>query len=141
MKKHQEAPEQRLAQKTLAGEFIKDLHWQAEYEKVEKIVEILFWNSDKLEIISKMSEDEKSALARETGSVKMQWSEVRLLDLMVESGLASSNGEVKKMIQAGSIYFNEEKVEDIQKVVKSDDLVNGVGLLRKGKKAYKLILG
>jgi hypothetical protein len=26
MKKHQETPEQRLAQKTLAREFIKDLH-------------------------------------------------------------------------------------------------------------------
>jgi virulence-associated protein VapD len=35
------------------------------------------------------------------------------------------------MIQAGSIYFNEEKVEDIQRTVKSEDLVNGVGLLKK----------
>jgi tyrosyl-tRNA synthetase len=61
--------------------------------------------------------------------------------LVVQSGLASSNGEVKKMIQAGSIYFNEEKIEDIQKTIKSDDLINGVAILRKGKKAYKLILG
>jgi virulence-associated protein VapD len=45
------------------------------------------------------------------------------------------------MIQAGSIYFNEEKVEDIQKTVKSEDLVNWVALLRKWKKSYKLILG
>jgi virulence-associated protein VapD len=30
------------------------------------------------------------------------------------------------MIQAGSIYFNEQKVEDIQKMIKSEDLVNGV---------------
>jgi virulence-associated protein VapD len=45
------------------------------------------------------------------------------------------------MIQAGSIYFNEEKVEDIQKTVKPDDLVNWVALLRKWKKNYKLILG
>lgn len=141
MKKHQEAPEQRLAQKTLAREFIKDLHWEAECQKVEKIIDVLFGNEDKLEIISKMTDDEKSALARETGSVKMQWSEVRLMDLIVESGLASSNGEVKKMIQAGSIYLNEEKVEDIQTVVKSDDLVNGVALLRKWKKSYKLVLG
>jgi len=140
MKKHQEAPEQRLAQKTLAREFIKDLHWEAEYQKVQKIIDVLFGDGDKLDIISKMSEDEKAALARETGSVKSQW-EVRLMDLIVESGLASSNGETKKMIQAGSIYFNEEKVEDIQKVVKSDDLINWVGLLRKWKKSYKLILG
>jgi len=141
MKKHNEAPEERLAQKTLAREFIKDLHWEAEYQKVQKIIDVLFWDWDKLELISKMSDDEKAALARETGSVKMEWDEVRLLDLVVQSGLASSNGEVKKMIQAGSIYFNEEKVEDIQKTVKSDDLVNGVGLLRKWKKSYKLILG
>ena len=141
MKKHQEAPEQRLAQKTLAREFIRDLHWEAEIEKVQKIIDVLFGDWDKLAIISKMSDDEKSALARETGSVKMNWSEVRLMDLIVESGLASSNGETKKMIQAGSIYFNEEKVEDIQKTVKSEDLINGVGLLRKWKKTYKLILG
>ena len=141
MKKHQEAPELRVAQKTLAREFIKDLHWEAEYEKVQKIIDVLFGDGDKLTIISKMSEDEKVALARETGSVKMSWNEVRLMDLIVESGLASSNGETKKMIQAGSIYFNEEKVEDIQKVVKSDDLINWVGLLRKWKKSYKLILG
>ena len=98
------------------------------------------WDWDKLAIISKMSDDEKAALARETGSVKLQW-EARLMDLIVESGLASSNWETKKMIQAGSIYFNEEKVEDIQKTIKSEDLVNGVGLLRKWKKTYKLILG
>lgn len=141
MKKHNEAPEKRIAQKTLAREFITDLHWKDECEKAQKIAEILFGDSDKLAIISKMSEDEKIALARETWSVKMQWSEVRLLDLVVQSGLASSNGEVKKMIQAGSIYFNEEKVEDIQKTIKSEDLINGVALLRKWKKTYKLILG
>ena len=141
MKKHNEAPENRLAQKTLAKEFITDLHGKAEYEKVQKIIDVLFWNWDKLTIISNMSDDEKSALARETGSVKMNWSEVRLMDIIVESGLASSNWETKKMIQAGSIYFNEEKVEDIQKTVKSSDLINGVALLRKWKKTYKLILG
>ena len=140
MEKHNEAPEQRIAQKTLAREFITDLHWKAEYEKANKIAEILFWDSDKLAIISEMSEDEKSALACETWSVKMQWSEIRLLDLIVESGLASSNGETKKLIQSGSIYFNEEKVEDIQKTIRSEDLVNGVALIRKGKKSYKLIL-
>jgi tyrosyl-tRNA synthetase len=125
----------------LAKEFITDLHGKAEYEKVQKIIDVLFWDWDKLAIISKMSEDEKSALARETWSVKLQWSEVRLMDLIVESGLAPSNWETKKLIQAGSIYFNEEKVEDIQKVITSNDLVNWVGLLRKWKKAYKLVLG
>jgi tyrosyl-tRNA synthetase len=44
MKKHNEAPENRIAQKTLAKEFITDLHGKAEYDKVQKITEILFGN-------------------------------------------------------------------------------------------------
>jgi tyrosyl-tRNA synthetase len=42
MRKHNEAPELRLAQKTLAKEFITDLHGKAEYEKVQKIIDVLF---------------------------------------------------------------------------------------------------
>jgi tyrosyl-tRNA synthetase len=42
IRKHNEAPEQRLAQKTLAKEFITDLHGLAEYEKVQKIIDVLF---------------------------------------------------------------------------------------------------
>jgi tyrosyl-tRNA synthetase len=45
------------------------------------------------------------------------------------------------MIQSGSLFFNEEKVSDINFVVKKPDLINGVGVLRKGKKHYKTILG
>jgi len=141
MKRHNEAPEQRLAQKILAKEFIKDLHGEAEYEKVQKIIDVLFWDTDKITIISNMSEDEKAALARETWSVNLQWDEIRLLELLVESWLATSNGEAKKMIQAGSVYLNENKIEDIATTLKKSDLINWVALLRKWKKTYKMILG
>ena len=139
-KKHNEKPELRYWQQKLAEYLITTIFGKAAAQQAQKITEILFGNSDKLAIISQMSDDEKAALARETWSVKMIENEVRLLDLIVESGLASSNGEAKKMIQAGSIYFNEEKVEDVTKSIKTDDLINWVALLRKGKKAYKLIL-
>jgi tyrosyl-tRNA synthetase len=58
----------------------------------------------------------------------------------VQSGLAPSNGEAKKLIQSGSIFFNEQKVEDINATIQKTDLINGVGLLRKGKKSYKTII-
>ena len=141
VRKHNEKPELRYWQQRLADYLITAIFWKSAAEQAQKITEILFGNWDKLELISKMSDDEKTALSRETWSVKMNWNEVRLLDLIVESGLASSNWEAKKMIQAGSIYFNEEKIEDMMKNITSTDLVNWVGLLRKGKKAYKLILG
>ena len=42
MKKHNEKPEDRIAQRTLAKEFITDLHGKEEYEKAEKISKALF---------------------------------------------------------------------------------------------------
>ena len=42
MKKHRERPEERLAQKTLAKEFICDLHGEEEYNKALRISEALF---------------------------------------------------------------------------------------------------
>ena len=93
-----------------------------------------------MEIIAGMNDGEKEALAYETGAVTFAGEEMRILEVLVESGLAPSNGEAKKLIQSGSISFNEEKVSDITFVIRKSDLVNGVGLLRKGKKTYKTIL-
>ena len=43
------------------------------------------------------------------------------------------------MIQSGSLFINESKVEDPQMVVSKKDACNGVLLLRKGKKQYKIV--
>jgi tyrosyl-tRNA synthetase len=65
---------------------------------------------------------------------------MKIIELLVQSKLAPSNGEAKKLIQSGSIAFNEEKVNDINTIIKLSDLTKGFGLLRKGKKVYKTIL-
>jgi tyrosyl-tRNA synthetase len=61
------------------------------------------------------------------------------LEACTASGLAESNGEVKKLIQSGSIYCNEVKIEDLQHIISKEQLVNGVLLLRKGKKVFKIV--
>jgi len=43
------------------------------------------------------------------------------------------------MIVSGSLFINEIKVEDPQMVVSKNDCINGVLLLRKGKKQYKIV--
>jgi tyrosyl-tRNA synthetase len=63
------------------------------------------------------------------------------LDLCTVLDLSKSNGEAKKLIQSGSIYLNEKKIEDVQLEISDKDFVNGVILLRKGKKIFKLIKG
>ena len=62
------------------------------------------------------------------------------MDLCVETGLAESNGEAKKLIQAKSISVNGTVIEDIQYEVSKDDAINGIIMLRKGKKNRKTVI-
>jgi tyrosyl-tRNA synthetase len=63
-----------------------------------------------------------------------------VIDALVESGLEASRGDAKKSITAGAIYLNEEKVEDVGKMVDGKNAVNGCLILRKGKKSFRLII-
>jgi len=57
----------------------------------------------------------------------------------VESGLAESNGDAKKQILAGSIFCNEKKVDDINMIISGEGAINGLVLLRKGKKVFRIV--
>ena len=140
VKKHMEHPELRYGQRELASRVVEVLFWKEAVVQAQKITEILFGSEDKLKIIAEMNEEEKQALAQETGSVNLPGEEARILELAVESGLAPSNGEAKKLIQSGSLFFNEQKVEEGNLTIKKSDLINGVWLLRKGKKFYRTLL-
>ncbi|MDD2537550.1 MAG: tyrosine--tRNA ligase [Candidatus Absconditabacteria bacterium] len=137
---HQQQPELRYGQQQLANYLIEIIFGEVAVQQAQNITEILFGSEDKMQIIAQMSKGDLEALAKETGSVKFEGEERRILELLVESGLAPSNGEAKKLIQSGSIVLNEIKVGNVTQVLKKSDLINGVALLRKGKKSYKLIL-
>jgi tyrosyl-tRNA synthetase len=62
-----------------------------------------------------------------------------MIDVFTKVGLTESNGEAKKLVASGSLYCNEEKITDLQQTIKSDNFINGVLLLRKGKKQYKIV--
>jgi tyrosyl-tRNA synthetase len=55
--------------------------------------------------------------------------------------MCASRGDAKKDIQANAISINEIKITDITYLyTEKDFLENGVCLMRKGKKTYKVIL-
>lgn len=134
---HQQAPEKRLGQQKLASYIVEMIFWHDASVQAEKISKILF--GDPLEILPTMTSDEITALANEVGNINLPEGGIRILELLVQTWLAPSNGEAKKLIASGSIFFNEQKVEDIQKEIKKADLINNIWLLRKGKKSYRLI--
>ena len=137
-KQHNENPATRYGQKRLAAEVVAVVFGKDSVAQAEKISEVLFGTAEKIEIIASMTPGDIDALIQEVGSIPAPV-ELKVLDLFTQSGLTSSNGEAKKMMQQGSLYVNEIKAEDTQKTFSSADFVNGILLLRKGKKSFKVV--
>ncbi len=154
VKKHMEKPELRYGQKELASRVVEVLFGKDAVAQAEKISKVLFGGADIMETISSFTQDDIDALASETGYITIErwkvkgegWvpaatpdAGMKILDIFTQSGLTSSNGEAKKMLQSWALFVNEQKVEDPQMIISSEMFVNGVVLLRKGKKQFKII--
>lgn len=64
-----------------------------------------------------------------------------VLTLLVKCGLASSNGEARKLVQGGGVSLNGEKVTDFKQQL-AKDFFNEECMIKKGKKTFhKAILG
>jgi len=134
---HKENPSSRYWQKTLAAEVVAVIFGKDSVSQAEMISEVLFGTADKIEIIKNMSASDIDALWKETGSIESP-AELKVLELFTQAGLTLSNGDAKKLIQSGSLFVNEIKIEDMQKIFTQDDFINWVLLLRKWKKTFKI---
>ena len=135
MKKHLEKPEERLAQKTLAKEFIVDLHGEEEYEKALKITEALFSGN-----IKDLNEEElKDAMhGVDTKTIN---EEKNIVDFLVDTSILSSKREAREFISNGSISINGERITDLDMLVnKEKALYNKYIVVRRGKKKYYLVI-
>ena len=135
MKNHLEKPEERLAQKTLAKEFIVDLHGKDEYEKAVKITEALFSGN-----IKNLSEEELVD-AMHGVDTKTINEEMNIVDMLVNTNILSSKREAREFIGNGSISINGERITDLEMLVnKEKSLYNKYIVVRRGKKKYYLVV-
>lgn len=61
--------------------------------------------------------------------------QISVLDLLVKTGLASSKGEGRRLVQQGGVSVNEEKVADISASFTESQLKEGL-VIKKGKKVF-----
>ena len=134
VKKHNENPHLREAQKILAREIITDLHGKEEYKKALKISEILF-KGDIKNLDSKDIESVfKNVLNYEISE------EMNVVDLLVKAQICSSKREAREFIITNSITINGDKINDVDFVIsKSVAIDNKFIVIRRGKKKYYLI--
>lgn len=131
MKKHNEKPELRFAQQTLAREFIKDLHGEEEYQKAEKISKALFTDQ-----IYSLTKNEILDALQGVPTFKLEKG-ISLIDLLVNNNICSSRREAREFLSAGAIRINNIQVQDENMVISDDSLIsNEILILKKGKKNY-----
>ena len=130
--RHNEKPEQRIAQKKLAEEVITFLHGSEEFAKATRISEALFNGS-----IAKLSIEEIEDGLKDVPSFIVNNS--TLLDTLVNNKIASSRREAREFLKNGSITINGEKVSDENLIIDTKLSIGGkVIIIRKGKKKYYL---
>ena len=135
MKNHIEKSEERIAQKTLASEFIKDLRGVDELNKCIHISDALFKGN-----IKDLTEEELSIAINSIPSFELE-SDRNIIDLLVESNICSSKRESREFVNNNSISINGEKVNDLEFIInKNNALFNKYTVIRKGKKKYFVII-
>ncbi|HIE15929.1 MAG TPA: tyrosine--tRNA ligase, partial [Bacteroidales bacterium] len=141
---HQTAPEKRLLQKRLAEEITIVVHSKADLDMAKEASIILFGNKSG-EILAKI--DEKTLLDVFDGVPiyyikKTQLTKpVGIVDLISETGIIPSKGEIRRLIKGNGISLNKEKITTVDKTVNLTNLIRDKYLLiQKGKKNYFLII-
>ena len=63
-----------------------------------------------------------------------------IVQLLADAGLCKSNGEARRLIQAGGAYFNDERISDMNRTITAADFKDGVAMAKTGKKNVKRIV-
>ena len=135
MKEHKEKPEERLAQKTLANEFIRDLRGEEELEKCIHISEALFKGN-----IQNLTKEELEIAVLSLPTSKIN-NDKNIVDCLVESSICSSKREAREFINNNSISINGEKINNLEFLISKDNaLYHQWTVIRKGKKKYFVLI-
>lgn len=141
-KEHAEAPHLRVLQKRLARELTVMVHSEKDLEQAVEASEILFGQGT-TETLKRLSEELFLSVFEGVPTFEISGSDFRMniLSLLAEeTRVFSSKGELRRLIIAGGVSMNKEKITDPERVVTSDDLISGKYILiQKGKKNYFLI--
>lgn len=121
---HQVNPGERALQKTLAREVTDLVHGRERRESVERVTDVLFNGRQ----FGDLTDDDITALAAEIPVVGYQ----SLISVLVSAGVCESNGEAKRLIAAGSVMINGQKIAE-------NCEITDISLVKKGKNSFVLV--
>ncbi len=140
---HAAAPHARALQKKLAEEITCFVHSREDYEFAVKASEILFGNAA-TEVLASLNEKQLLQVMDGVPTAEVAYSALKagydLISFLADTAIFPSKGEAKKMVQAGGIAINKNKLSPDKTTVGTADLLqNKYLLVQKGKKNYFLV--
>ena len=118
------------AKRVLAFEVTKLIHGEEEALKAQDAAQALFGGAGGMENVPTF-----------TITAGMLAEDGRLTTLLASCGLCASRGEARKMVLAGAVLAGEDRITDIETLIRPEQIGESGLLLRKGKKSYcRLIL-
>ena len=132
-KVHQEAPEKRIAQLRLADEVVKFVHGQEAADGAKKVTEVLFGKA----VLTSLSEAELQVLSEHAPTTGVT-DGASLVDVLLETGLATSKREARTFIISKAVSINETVIEDAEATITAS-VYGALCIVRKGKKSRVLV--
>ncbi|MAI08341.1 MAG: tyrosine--tRNA ligase [Magnetococcales bacterium] len=135
MKEQNEAPHLRHGQKTLAEEMTRLVHGEEALNSAKSITEALFKGT-----LTSLSQNDIQQLKQDGMPFTfLEGNEFTLLEAITNADIAPSNNEARKLIKGNAIALNGEKITDAEYKLSKENALNGVHILKKGKKHWHMI--
>lgn len=122
-------PSDRAGQRILAFEVTANVHGQEQAEAAAQVTSLLFGTGE----FRKLEEVERSTLL-ESAPIQDVTDGQPIVDVLVETGLATSKREARTFIESGAISLNGVKLVELESTVSESDFIDNLALLRRGKK-------
>ena len=125
-----ENPSERKAQKELAIAVTGFVHSEGVAKAVAEASDILFSDTP---IQGGFNQSETELLLQNVPITEVHTNQA-VVDVLVSSGLATSNREARDFIKNSSVKIGPDKVTDIESALKEDQFNKGLAVLGRGKK-------
>ena len=123
--RHRENPGDRELQRTLAASVTDIVHGEDRRKSIERVNDVLFGGAS----VAELSDEETTMLSEEIPTASIGKT---VVEALVESGAASSNGDARRLLVGGAVSVNGQKLTD-------DQALDSQSLIKKGKNTFVLV--
>ncbi|MBP6924293.1 MAG: tyrosine--tRNA ligase [Candidatus Pacebacteria bacterium] len=127
-------PGARVAQKCLAEEITSAIHGKETATTVANVSEVIFGNR----ALHEMTSGEREILTRNAPTTKVALG-ITIVDVLVDTGLASSKREARTFVESGAVSVNAIKCIELTDVLEARHFSDKLAILKRGKKQVHIL--